>query len=199
MLQTTMTVRFAAFTCGAAVLLLAGCGSTTEGDAEPTGGAATTTGVAVAANVPTGFDPCTDVTQEVLDSEQLHTYNGEPNITEVDRGAIKWRGCAWLQSDGYAVSIETTNLTIDMVRDKGFADPEEYTINDRAVLMTRQSPDRGPDNKWTCTLNAEMDGGSLEMKLSNFASAPKTAHLDACDGLLRPLADKVVPLIPAGA
>ncbi|MGW4717476.1 DUF3558 domain-containing protein [Nocardia sp. NPDC004260] len=168
-------------------LILTGCDSTAD-DAAPT--RATSTSPTIASDVPTGYDPCSDVPQSVLDSESLrHRTNEDHNAS----GGIKWRGCGWVQPDGYAPAITTTNITVDMVRDKKFADTHEYTINGRRAISTRQVEEH-PDA--VCTINVEMKGGSLEFFLSNPPSNRKTGQLDTC-ALAKTLAEKVVPTMPA--
>ncbi|MET9024123.1 DUF3558 domain-containing protein [Nocardia sp. NPDC004168] len=170
-----------------ATLVLPGCDSSTD-HAAPT--VATSTSPSIAPDVPTGYDPCTDIPQSVLDSESLRSKDKQDSNAS---GGVKWRGCAWLQTDGYAPVITTTNITVDMVRDKKFADTREYTINGRRAISTRQV-DEHPDA--VCTINVEMKGGSLEIFLSNPPSRKNTGSLDTC-ALARTLAEKVVPTMPA--
>ncbi|WP_083887967.1 DUF3558 domain-containing protein [Nocardia asiatica] len=170
-----------------AALVLTGCDSSSN-DAAPTGASSVTP--SVAPDAPTGYDPCADIPQSVLDSENLrHKTNEDANAS----GGIHWRGCGWVQPDGYAPAIRTTNLTVDMVRDKKFADTREYTINGRRAISTRQVEEH-PDA--VCTINVEMKGGSLEFFLSNPPSNRKTGKIDTCT-LARALAEKVVPTVPA--
>ncbi|MBF6343780.1 DUF3558 domain-containing protein [Nocardia cyriacigeorgica] len=180
-----------------AVVVLAGCGSSTEGTAEPTGGSAGTSAAeqAIAEDVPSGFDPCTDIPQEVLDSEGLHTTSSSSK-DEMQSGKIKWKGCYWVVSDGYSTSISTTNLTLDMVREKNLPGARETTIAGRPVVIAHHSENQ--NNKTTCRLHAQMEGGSLEFAIDNAPSAPKTGSQYSCDIALR-LAEKVVPLLPPGA
>lgn len=166
-------------------LTLTGCESSTEETAAP----ATPS---IAPNVPAGFNPCTDVPQSVLDSENLMLPS--PNDTELSSGA-KWRGCLWAAPNGYGVSIQTTNLTLDMVRDQNFPETAEFTIGDRQALSTRRP---GDNPEWFCYINVEMTGGSLQFRLNNPSSASDTGHLDTCE-LGRALASKVEPSIPAEA
>ncbi|PPJ19992.1 hypothetical protein C5E45_31485 [Nocardia nova] len=49
-------------------MLVAGCGSSADGNAQPSGGAPATS---IAADVPQGFDPCNDIPSSVLDSLEL--------------------------------------------------------------------------------------------------------------------------------
>ncbi|MEV0761021.1 DUF3558 domain-containing protein [Nocardia sp. NPDC050435] len=170
-------------------LAVAGCDSNGGGQAPPS----TSTTPAVAADVPQGFKPCNDIPQSVLDSEGIRK---DKYGDDTSRGEIKWRGCGYLMSDGYAASISATNLTLDMVKAKRFPGERSITINGRTVLITAQAPD--PTGDESCQLHAQMQGGSLEFTIDNPNSRRKTGHLNACD-IGQTLAGKVVPLIPAGA
>ncbi|MBF6073403.1 DUF3558 domain-containing protein [Nocardia beijingensis] len=172
-----------------AALVLAGCGPSDDG-AAPT--EASSTKPSIAPDVPTGYDPCTDIPQTVLDSESLrHKTNEDSNAS----GGVKWRGCGWVQPDGYAPAIRTTNLTVEMVRDRKFADAREYSISGRRAISTRQVEEH---LEAVCVVNVEMKGGSLEFFVSNQPSNRKTGQLDTC-ALAKSLAEKVVPTLPAAA
>ncbi len=178
-----------------AVLLVAGCGGST-GD-EGGGPATTTVGQGLAADVPAGFDPCRDIPKSVLDSERLRVASSNNNADYDGAGGIKWRGCRWAAPDSYAAGITTTNLTVDHIR----ANPkltvrDEYTIEGRAAVAASRSDEKDP--RALCTLTVAMQGGGLEFSLDNPESNELTGHLDTCE-LARGLAEKVVPLIPAGA
>ncbi|WP_280238862.1 DUF3558 domain-containing protein [Nocardia abscessus] len=178
--------RLSVLAIGAA-LVLTGCGPSDD-DAAPTG--TSPASPSTAPDAPTGYDPCADIPQSVLDSENLRYKTNEDRNAP---GGIKWRGCGWVQPDGYAPAITTTNISVDMVRDKKFADTREYTINGRRAISTRQVEEH-PDA--VCTINVEMKGGSLEFFLSNPPSNRKTGQLDTC-ALAKSLAEKVVPTMPA--
>ncbi|WP_082681643.1 DUF3558 domain-containing protein [Nocardia jinanensis] len=169
--------------CGA-VLALTGCESSSEGSATP----ATPS---VAPEVPSGFEPCTDIPQAVLDSEGLRSSRPDDSSAG---GGIKWNGCMWVITDGYTARIQTTNITLEMVKGKNFPEATEFTAGDRRAISTRQSTSHV---EASCIVNVEMDGGSLEFGLTNPASNRKTGHLDTCE-LARNLAGKVAPSIPAG-
>ncbi|WP_083894339.1 DUF3558 domain-containing protein [Nocardia tenerifensis] len=179
--------RVVAVGCGA-VVLLGGCGPSDDGDGKA--GSSSTSKTSVAPDVPAGYDPCKDVPQSVLDSEKL--LDKTPDNSSVD-GGIKWRGCLWAQTDGYAASIQTTNITVEMVRARHFPDTHEFSIDGRRAISSRQSTDH-PDA--ACTVDVEMKGGSLEVSLSNPPSRRNTGQLDTCE-LTRKLAEKVVPTMPA--
>ncbi|MFD3704504.1 DUF3558 domain-containing protein [Nocardia sp. NPDC058658] len=178
-----------------AVLLLAGCGSSTGGQAE--GVATTTAGQELAADVPAGFDPCKDIPESVLDSEGLHKASSNNNADFDGAGGTKWRGCSWVVSDGYAAGITTTNLTVEQVLDNPKLTVRgEYTIAGRSAVAASRSDNKNP--RALCTLTVAMQGGGLEFSLDNPDSNELTGHLDTCE-LARGLAEKVVPLLPAGA
>ncbi|WP_338773247.1 DUF3558 domain-containing protein [Nocardia vulneris] len=189
MTRRSKSLRVGVLVLGA-VVVVGGCG--------PSGGGAEKTTVpstgasGVAPNVPAGFDPCKDIPQSVLDSEKLRQKITDDSNAS---GGIQWRGCLWVQPDGYAGSIRTTNITVDMVRAKNFADTREFTINGRRAISSRQSDDHAEAE---CTVDVEMKGGSLEFGLTNPASNRNTGHINTCD-LARTLAEKVVPSIPATA
>lgn len=172
---------------GAAVLMLAGCspsGGSTSSSSSPS---------TTAVQVPTGFDPCNDIPQSILDSEGLQ--GKQVNDFQANAGKTLWRGCVWSDPDGYGATIQRTNLTIDMVRDKNFPGAQEYTIGGRKAIATQQS-DQNPSE--ACTVNVEIKGGSLEFNLDNPASAPKTGKSNTCQ-LARGLAEKVLSVVPATA
>ncbi|MEU2252257.1 DUF3558 domain-containing protein [Nocardia xishanensis] len=193
-----MTIESNAWRAGVlalgAAFVLVGCGSSVDGDATPSGVStgATNAGTGLAADVPSGFKPCDDIPQSVLDSEKLRRKISNDSDGS---GGIKWRGCIWVQPDGYGASIRTTNLTVEMVRAKNFRDASEFAIAGRQVISTRQN-DTNPET--ACNVNVHMEGGSLEIYLTNPPSAKNTGHLDTCE-LTRSLAEKVVPAMPAGA
>ncbi|MBF6354390.1 DUF3558 domain-containing protein [Nocardia higoensis] len=172
------------------MLTVTGCGTSQGGEAapdEPSGVVGT-----VAVDVPSGFDPCEDIPQSILDSEKLRQKISDDSTIS---GGIKWRGCMWGNPDGYAVSIRTTNITVEMVRSKTFPDTREFRVAGREAISSRQSDIQ---SEASCTLDVAMKGGSLEFGLTNPPSAKSTGHIDACD-LAYVLAEKIVPLLPASA
>lgn len=176
--------------CGVGiVLVVAGCGSGSGGTASPV---TTTTGLPIAAEAPSSFDPCTDIPQDVLDSESLRRGITDANV-DGSRG-IKWRGCRYVAPDSYAVGITTTNLTLPVVRDNDqFVVRQEYTIDGRAAMAVDAAGDT--DVRASCLFYVEMAGGSLELSMDNPSSNDKTGHLDTCE-LGLGLAEKLAPLIP---
>ncbi|WP_225727449.1 MULTISPECIES: DUF3558 domain-containing protein [unclassified Nocardia] len=175
------------------VCVLAGCGSSTGGTAEPSSSTKTPSSTGPATDVPTGFDGC-NLPQSFLDSEKLE--NRGPDESDLG-GGLKLRGCRYLRTDdGYGGYIRTTNLTVDMVRAKQFPETKELTVDGRRAISSRQF--LGPNIKDSCTVDVEMKGGSLDINVNNPPSRKDTGKLDSCD-IAKSLADKIAPMIPAGA
>ncbi|WP_063039790.1 DUF3558 domain-containing protein [Nocardia grenadensis] len=169
---------------GAAVLVLTGCESATEGAEGPET-------PSVATEVPAGFDPCTDIPPETLKSEGLR----DPVPDDASANGIKWNGCMWIQTDGYSAAIRTTNMTLDMIKDKGFPGTQEFETGGRSAIVSRQGKTHV---EASCNVNVALVGGSLEFLLTNPSSRSKTGHLDTCE-LARNLVEKLAPNIPADA
>ena len=175
----------------AAGLLLAGCGSDTDGDPSASADTATSTMLPPA---PTAFDPCSSAMQPILDSEELH---GQNKADSDGNAGTQWRGCGWVQSDGYATSIRTTNITLPMIRENAeWKIAEELTIGGRAAVTYHDI--EATDIQHDCLLNLELKGGSLQFSIDNPASRRKTGDTDSCE-IAKRLADKVVSVIPASA
>ena len=175
----------------AAGLLLAGCGPDTDGNPPASADTATSTMLPPA---PTAFDPCSSAMQPILDSEGLH---GQDKADSNGNAGTQWRGCGWVQSDGYATSIRTTNITLPMIRENtSWKIAEELTIGGRAAVIYHDS--EATDLKHDCLLNLELKGGSLQFSLDNPASNKKTGDMDTCD-IAKTLATKVVSVIPPSA
>ncbi|MCX4092076.1 DUF3558 domain-containing protein [Nocardia sp. alder85J] len=170
---------------GVAGLWSAGCGS--NGNA-PATGTSTSVSSTLLPPAPTAFDPCSDVLKPALDSEQLQNKQRDDSN---GNGGTQWRGCQWVQPDGYSVSIRTTNITLPMVRaNTGFKVAEELTIGGRSTITYHDS--EATDLRSDCVLDVELTGGSLEFLLDNPASRRKTGSMDTCD-IAKTLAGKVVP------
>ncbi|RBO90669.1 DUF3558 domain-containing protein [Nocardia puris] len=181
---------------------LVGCGSTTDGEAQPAGGGTSTSAedgknsLGLEPEVPQSFDPCTDIPQSVLDAEDVHPAV-IPNTADADAqgGLVKWRGCSWVRTKGHAVSVQVTNMTLDFVRQEFYYDGREATVSGRPTVIARRNENRGTE---VCSVNVEMQGGSLEFFVNNPPSREATGTIDACD-LGLSFAEKVVPILPVGS
>ncbi|GAB2691748.1 DUF3558 domain-containing protein [Nocardia thraciensis] len=182
-------VRGAALGAGV-IALVAGCDSGGGGTEGSTGASATST---VAADVPAGFDAC-KLPQSVVQSEQL--INPEVD-TKDGAGGIKWRGCGWIQSDGYGATIDTTNITLAMVRAN-----KEFTVAEELSVAGRPAVAYGPADQKAlqahCLVSVEMKGGSLEISINNPPSRKKSGAQHSCE-IAKRLAQGIVPAIPADA
>ncbi|MBF6226761.1 DUF3558 domain-containing protein [Nocardia abscessus] len=182
--------RLAVLAVGAA-LVLAGCESSADGNDQPTGNGKPSSQPSVATDAPSGYDTCKDIPQSVLDSEKLRrqdTANSDAN------GGLKWRGCVYGRTDGYFATITTTNVTVDMTRAKNFSGAEEFAVNGRKTITSRQSEGR----REACVANVAMNNGSLDISVLNPASNRDTGQMDSCD-IARMLAEKIAPTMPANA
>lgn len=181
----------------AAGIAMAGCDSSAANENGAPGSTASTlteTGLQIA--VPSGYDPCVDIPQSVLDSENLVKGVANNKVRASGPGGTEWRGCGWARAggDGYAVSVRVTNVTIPYVRDHYSLDRKEFTVAGRPAISVRKNDSR-PDE--VCSINIEMQGGSLEFHLDNPSSNKETGNLDTCQ-LGITFAEKVVPTIPSG-
>ncbi|MFD3506313.1 DUF3558 domain-containing protein [Nocardia sp. NPDC058666] len=152
----------------------------------------TSTATSLAAEVPIGYNPCTDVPAAVMAAERQES-TGRADADAPN--GVKWRGCGWVMNtgSGYGVRIRTTNLTLSMVRDRNLPDTHEFVIESRQAVSTRrENDDTG------CWVNVEMKGGTLEFLIDNPKSNKDTGQIDACQ-IAKDLAVKVVPSIPASA
>jgi hypothetical protein len=170
------------------VVLVSACNSGGESKGSTSSASATPT---IAADVPMGFDACKDIPQSVIQQEQLI----KPDPDKADRpGGTKWRGCGWVQSDGYSPTIDMTNITLAMVRaNKDFTVDEELTVAGRAALTSHVS---GQDPHADCAINVEVKGGSLEISVDNPPSRRKSGNQHACE-IAKRLAGQIVPAMPA--
>ncbi|WP_245547090.1 DUF3558 domain-containing protein [Nocardia brevicatena] len=176
-------------------LAVAGCDSSAEGDSRSRASATSTlTSTGLQTTVPEGYDPCVDVPQSVLDSENLVKGIANNKANARGPGDTEWRGCAWAKAggNGYAVSIQVTNVTIPFVREHYSIDRREFTIAGRPAISVRKNETRPSE---VCSINVEMKGGSLEFHLDNPASNRETGHIDTCE-LGVALAEKVVSTLP---
>lgn len=181
--------------CAAAVAVT-GCDSSAANEnGAPGSTTSTLTETGLQVTVPSGYDPCVDIPQSVLDSESLRPAVADNKADAQGPGGTEWRGCGWVRSDGYAVSVQVTNVTIPFVREHYHLDRREFTIAGRPAISVRKNETRTSE---VCSINVEMRGGSLEFHLDNPASNRETGDMDTCQ-LGVTFAEKVVPTLPADA
>lgn len=190
-------VRIAASVLLSAVALsqLVGCASPSEEQSRHPAVASTVNRVGLLVDAPTSYNPCTDVPDSLLKSERMVKGIADNRANAEGPDGVKWRGCRWVVPGGYAVAIQTTNMTLPHVRKTWYFQGREVTIGGRPAVMARRNEDRP---RQVCSINVEIHGGSLEFHFDNPPSNRDTGHIDTCElGLA--LAEKVVPTLPAGA
>ncbi|OXR39634.1 hypothetical protein B7C42_08297 [Nocardia cerradoensis] len=169
------------------VAVAAGCNS---GDGSSNATKSVSATAAVAADVPAGFDAC-NIPQSVVQSEELKNKGVD---SQDGAGGIKWRGCRWIQPDGYSATIDTTNITLAMVRsNKDFSVDEEVTVAGRSALTSHVA---GQDPHADCVINVEIKGGSIEISIDNPPTRRKSGDQNSC-GIAKRLAGEIAPAIPA--
>ncbi len=141
-------------------------------------------------SIPTGFDPCVDIPQSVLDELQWTFKISRQNSAD---DGTDWRGCSWVKSNYYAVVVYMTNATPDKVRNQHYPDTRQLTIGGRQAVSSRQDADH-PANQ--CTIDVAIKGGSLEFFLTNPKTNTMGGALNSCD-LAREGAEVVTPTLPS--
>ena len=174
-----------------AVILVAGCSS---GDEKPDASSQISTSPTIAPDAPTAFDAC-KLPESVMKSEGF-LDRSTPGDQKGANG-IRWRGCAWVVSDGYGADISTTNITLDMVRaNKEWAIYQEFAVDGRPALTYHDAGKT--DMTSDCMMDVAMKGGSLEISIDNPPSSRKTGDTPSCD-IAKRLAEQLVATIPADA
>lgn len=173
---------------GAISTLLGGCSSGSEGDAQPSPPAATTTQESM---LPTGFDGCS-LPQSVIDAEELRNPKKDDGWTT---GRNKWLGCGWIQRGGYNASITVSTITMQQIK----ANPEvvireESQIAGRPTIIHYKPAQDG----LSCEINVEMKNGSMEISIGNRPNREKSGHRHPCD-IAKDLANMLAPTIQAGS
>ncbi|MFI7002797.1 DUF3558 domain-containing protein [Nocardia sp. NPDC050175] len=172
--------------------LLTGCGDETKPAGTPTlpSSAAPSVTKTTGSDPQTAFDPCTALTPQFVSE---HQWNALPPAPKQNSAAgISWKGCRYVAKAGYGFTIETTNGTLDQVREK-FPAAVDISIGDRKALRYEARP----DVPGGCTINVEMKSGSLYLLVDD-PDGKHPRHLSPCDNATE-IAQVVAPLLPAGS
>ncbi|MGK8487154.1 DUF3558 domain-containing protein [Nocardia asiatica] len=175
------------------IVLFTGCGDQTPSEpgrstvSQPTASASSPSPGASPQSV---FDPCTALTPQFLATHQWDSKLPEPK--QDSQGGVTWKGCRYVARAGYGFVVETTNGTLDQVRDKYPAAVDIPAGNRKALRYEAR-----PDIPGGCTVNIEMAAGSLYI-LTNVPQTAANKHLVACD-IAVDIARTVAPLLPAGS
>ncbi|MGY2021459.1 DUF3558 domain-containing protein [Nocardia gipuzkoensis] len=175
----------------AGIVLLTGCGDPAT-PSEPSSSTASgaTTRPTPGASPQSAFDPCTALTPQFLAEHQWDSKLPEPK--QNSQGGVTRKGCRYVARAGYGFVVETTNGTLDQVRNK-YPAAVDIPAGDRKAVRYEARP----DIPGGCTINIEMGAGSLYI-LTNVPQTSANKHLAACD-IATDIARAVAPLLPAGS
>lgn len=168
-------------------VLLAGCDGQGRTAAPATTSGAPATGQQTAQ---TTFDPCTSLTPQFLSERQWDAL--PPSPKQNTASGITWKGCRYVAKAGYGFTIETTNGTLDQVRQK-FPAAADISVAGRKALRYEARP----DVPGGCTVNVEMTSGSLYVLVDD-PTGKHPRKLPPCDNATE-IAQSVAPLLPAGS
>ncbi|MGW4766532.1 DUF3558 domain-containing protein [Nocardia sp. NPDC004278] len=178
----------------AVVIVLTACSGENSPTPASTSAAPSTPGTSTASastpNTAAVFDPCTALTPEFLTAHQWNARTPTPK--QDSTGSFQLKGCSYVAQSAYTFRVQTTNGTLDQVREK-FPTATELTIGGRNALRYEARP----DVPGGCTVNIEMKSGSLYILVDD----PRGLHprkLSPCDNVTE-IAEAVAPLIPQGS
>jgi hypothetical protein len=177
---------------GALILATTSCGTEMNGHPTPEASSTTPTSTADPATL---FDPCKSIPAEFMRGQGLSVNAGigKPFDNKSIDGKVDWHGCTWFMSEGYSVSIATTNLTLAQIKAEKFNDYKEISIAGRPSVTYRDQPNYGDAN---CLVNIELGAGSVDFDVLNEPSRKKTGDMDTCS-ITREMATKVAAFFPA--
>ncbi|WP_373291635.1 DUF3558 family protein [Nocardia camponoti] len=184
--STRSGVRSGLLLSCALALVTVGC--TNDPGTEPPSSSPTE---ATSVSKPADFDPCTDIPDAVLTSEQLRKTRPEDS----DSAGVTTHGCGYFMLQGYDVRIVRTSVSLSDIKAKFPDSYREQQFGSRQGAYYTLFPQYGDRS---CVINVAMNTGSLEFDLRNPATASKTGDLDTCQ-LATDLTNKIVPLIPESA
>ncbi|UGT65385.1 DUF3558 domain-containing protein [Nocardia gipuzkoensis] len=187
------TAGFAA--AAALAVLLIGCGDETTSSQNATSmtrpnAAGTETSSTAGPGSQTSFDPCTALTPQFLADHQWDALPPVPKQNSTS--GISWKGCRYVARAGYSLTIQTTNGTLDQVKER-FPSAIGVPIGRRNALRYEARP----DVPGGCTVNVELHGGSLYILVDD-PSGKHPRKLSPCDNATD-IARAVAPLLPAGS
>lgn len=182
-----MTRRTAAAVMATAAMLafVVGCGkSSTQGTATPT-----TTDKAAATSAL--WDPCTQVSADILNKLGVNKESKESGIGGVPQPG--WKDCAWDYPPNHerSVTIWSSIFSIDDLKKKtDNTDFQQVTVGGRAGWKYHQGSDK---TQAACDLAFQASsGGSYQISFYNLEPSLTTSP---CDGAMS-VAQVVVPIFP---
>lgn len=147
----------------AVAAVAAGCSSTVDGQATEEGSAPTS----VDTSLPL-FNPCTDLSDEVLSGDNLDPSTKRVSVDSRDEGVEAWwKICNWDSTEGpYGVSVFSTRRTVPERR----TNPEslfvrDVMVGDRAGIVTTKQ-ESNPLYDLTCYVSFPAAHGMFEIGVS---------------------------------
>ncbi|MBF6350513.1 DUF3558 domain-containing protein [Nocardia flavorosea] len=149
-----------------ATLVAVAAAASATGCTSSTAGTATETAVPTTTEVVEVFNPCTELSDQLLAEIGLDAST-ERVVTDAPEGATSWRVCAWEQPDALVrVTVMSTSHTLDDARaNDNLIEKVETTVGARAAL---QSKDRAETPGKACYTSFEAEQGMFEIKASWF-------------------------------
>ncbi|WP_330230881.1 DUF3558 domain-containing protein [Nocardia sp. NBC_00508] len=156
-----------------------GCGTTT-------GGSATTSTTAAKAL----FNPCTEISDDVLRAAGLDPATEEPGIAGVDQSG--WEICSW-DAPKYLITVFSTGRTVsEFERKPGNIEFKDVTVAGR---QGRQFKVDGATKDLGCDILFPASQGVTQLRILNKAAALGDLTDDSCTMLYR-AGDSLVPAFP---
>lgn len=135
------------------------------------------------------FEPCTALTPLFLAQQGWDALPPSPRHHTI--AGITWAGCRYVATAGYGIIVETTNATLDQIRQK-FPAAAAISVATRPALRYQARP----DVPGGCSINIAMGStGSLYI-MTDIPQTPRNTTIDACD-VATDAADAVARLLPA--
>ncbi|MEV0299139.1 DUF3558 domain-containing protein [Nocardia sp. NPDC050710] len=179
--RTTATVAALA----GVVLLASGCGSETDGKATPS------TGVGTSAATAALWDPCTQISDQVLQKVGVVPATKESGISGVQQPG--WKVCSWHdRQSGWNYSLgvwSTTNTVDDFQKKSENTNFSDISIAGRSGVTYHRMNDKDGED---CDLLFPAAQGAVLITAFNTAAGAGVAPCDRA----RAAAETLVPLFP---
>ncbi|MEU4314494.1 DUF3558 domain-containing protein [Nocardia sp. NPDC024068] len=167
---------------------MTGCDATTGGTASPE-----TTTDAVAATEAL-WDPCSQVSEDVLRQVGVDPSTRDNTISGVER-VEGWKLCSWKDKptrENYRLGVWSTTQTVeDSKRDTNNVGFTEVTLSGRSGIQFKQANDTHNE---VCFLRFPADNQSIEISIYKAVSTED--ERDPCD-IAAAAAESLVPVFPS--
>lgn len=179
------TIAIAALLAGA-LLAVTGCGASTEGSAIRE----TTTDVATTETL---WDPCTQISDDVLRQVGVDPTTRDNTISGVEN-VEGWKLCSWDDKASrwnYTLGVWSTVHTIEEIKgDQNNTDFTNISVGSRSGLQFRKVHDSHNEE---CYIALPTDGQSIEVSI--YKTVSTRDGRDSCD-IAKTAAELLVPIFP---